>query len=121
MTSPLGCTHLDIPGFTARLALAGIALRSSDTTEIGRGADNAVFVAYRNDDGPVVIKVRATARRARYATAEWASHQLRAVGVAAPEHIWHDDDICVESRVIGTPVDVAPGGSTRELAAIESG
>ncbi len=121
MTSPLRCTHLDIPGFTARLAHAGIALRSAGITEIGRGADNTVFVAYRNGDGPVVIKVRNIARRGRYAIAAWASHHLRAVGVAAPEHIWHDDDICVESRVIGTPIDVAPGGSTRERAAIEAG
>lgn len=121
MTSLLRCTHLDVPGFTARLAHGGIALRPSGITEIGRGGDNAVFVAYRNGDGPVVIKVRTTARRARYAVAAWASRQLRAVGVAAPEHIWHDDDICVESRVIGTPVDVAQGRSSRERAAIEAG
>ncbi|MGH3872315.1 MAG: phosphotransferase family protein [Pseudonocardiaceae bacterium] len=121
MASPPSCMYLDIPGLTVRLALAGIALRSSDITEIGRGADNAVFVAYRDDDVPVVIKVRTTTRRARYATAAWASHQLQAVRVAAPEHIWHDDDIYVESRVIGTPVDIAADESTRELAAIESG
>jgi hypothetical protein len=87
-----------------RLATGGTVLGPDRLQPAGEGFDNGVLFGRDRDGLAVVIKYRRRARRARYASAAWASSRLAHAGLPVPRILWHDDDICVETYLPGQPL-----------------
>lgn len=121
MNSIHASDHFNMHSLITKLKHAGVPLRRSSIAEIGRGADNTVLAATWTDGTPVVIKIRNRDRRSRYAIAAWASRRLCAADVPAPDVIWHDDSVCVESRVPGTALDMGAADAPIVEAAVAAG
>lgn len=82
---------------------AGIKLDRTGLTPRGGGADNLVFAARTIEGRPLVVKAPLR-QGARYGTAAWAAKALAARGVPAPEILWCDASICVETLCPGVPL-----------------
>lgn len=112
---------IDTDAMLARaLAAAGLTACRGGMTRIGGGVDNMVFATESNDGCPLIVKVRRHHRRARYDVAAWAASQLATAGVPTPQILWHDQDVCIETRCPGRPlasVDDKPS-SDQDLAAV---
>lgn len=89
---------------TRALAAAGLPARRGGLTRIGGGIDNIVFATETTDGRPLVVKVRRHHRRARYDVAAWVARQLATAGVPTPQILWHDQDVCIETRCPGRPL-----------------
>lgn len=112
---------IDTDAMLARaVAAAGLTSHRGGMTRIGGGIDNMVFATESDDGCPLIVKVRRHHRRARYDVAAWAARQLATVGVPGPQILWHDQDVCIETRCPGRPlasVDDKPS-SEQDLAAV---
>ncbi len=88
---------------TEKITGAGIMLDRTGLTPCGGGADNLVFAARTIEGRPLVVKAPLR-QGARYGTAAWAAKALAARGVPAPEVLWCDASICVETLCPGVPL-----------------
>ncbi|MGH3391173.1 MAG: phosphotransferase family protein [Actinomadura sp.] len=87
----------------AKIKGAGVALDRTGLTPGGSGADNLAFAGRTIEGRHLIVKVRLR-EAARYGTAAWAGKALTQRGIPAPEVLWHDDSICVETRCVGAPL-----------------
>ncbi|WP_160150650.1 phosphotransferase family protein [Nonomuraea solani] len=93
---------------TETIASAGIVLDRSGLTLFGAGADNIVFAGHTLDGRALIVKTPRR-ERPRYGTAAFAARALARHRVPAPEVLFHDASICVETRCPGVPLTGAEG------------
>jgi aminoglycoside phosphotransferase (APT) family kinase protein len=91
-----------------RITSVGIALDRTGLAPCAGGADNLVFACHTVEGRELIVKVPLR-EVSRYGTAAWAGKALAQRGVPAPQVLWHDDSICVETRCPGAPLTGAAG------------